>query len=166
LVADPPSLDGQGTTKTVFPPHGTVFMRTSHRSPALRQSPRKPLCRTRSGTRGSNPRGHERQRESPLDCRAASGLSRVGWRSEDGSLRSKMRESPLSAHFQAFLETQIDRWGRDFRLFQASSATTRGQTQQQRTERNGRERGSIFRRRFHRLENVSQLMELFVAQPA
>jgi hypothetical protein len=30
----------------------------------------------------------------PLDCRAASGLSLAGWRGEDGSLRSKMREPP------------------------------------------------------------------------
>ena len=53
----------------------------------------------------------------PLDCRVASGPSRAGRRGKDGSLRSKMRESPLSA-----LESQESEYrspvpGPGFRVF-------------------------------------------------
>jgi len=44
LAANSPTLDGQATTKPVFPVHRTVSMHTGHRSPELGQSPRKPLC--------------------------------------------------------------------------------------------------------------------------
>ena len=54
LVADSPVLDGEDTTKAVFPVHRTVSKHTRHPPLHLGESPRKPLCRA-SGTGGSNP---------------------------------------------------------------------------------------------------------------
>ena len=101
---------------SVFPPHRTVFMHATQCSPYLDQSPREPLwwqhnrgsnpplsvessARNHevalSGVWGdSNPRGRERQGDSPFGLSSSERSKPSRRRGEDGSLRSKMRESP------------------------------------------------------------------------
>jgi len=85
--------------------------------------------RTREGVSGSE--------TVPLDCRAASGLSRAERRGEDGSLRSKMRESPPLR----FGKPRAACWSRlarrGFCIFRASSGASRWQSERHKTAHNG-----------------------------
>ena len=94
IHAHPMNLDGATPepSKTVVP----CKRYRGFESPPLRIVSRKtPRSGSQQGPGGFRTReGASACETVPLDCRAASGPSRAGRRDEDGSLRSKMRESP------------------------------------------------------------------------
>jgi len=86
--------------------------------------------RTREGTSVSE--------TVPADRRAASGLSRAWWRGEDGSLRSKMREPPLSASESRERHGAIRSLRPASRVFRVSSGASRWQAQRHSRATDGR----------------------------